>query len=340
MPNIEELQAGLAEACWIYRDRRTNVCQLEILSLEDQRADLKGEVLDRATLDGVLQALGERFEHLAWDARQVRFLRDGHPVYLSVATNLTDLHAAATFDSELVSQMLAGVAVEVLREEGRWVFIRQMDGYLGWTYRPYLTEFTAPEFTHWIAEPLSLLREQPGLTAPLVSRLLGGTGVSPAAWDEDWACIRLLNGLEGWIPAAHLRSIDRLPRGEGERRRQMVYDAMTFTGVPYLWGGSSANGIDCSGLAQIIYRLAGMTIPRDADMQYYAGRPVEPPYQPGDLVFFSGDDDNPQHITHVTISLGGWRIVHSSRSRNGVYVDDIQAVPHLRDCVFGACTYL
>ena len=60
-----------------------------------------------------------------------------------------------------------------------------------------------------------------------------------------------------------------------------------------------------------------------------AGRPVEEPFKPGDLLFF-GEAGAGRHITHVAISLGGWEIIHASRSRNGVYHDDVQAVDHLR----------
>jgi cell wall-associated NlpC family hydrolase len=119
-------------------------------------------------------------------------------------------------------------------------------------------------------------------------------------------------------------------------------DVVPMIGVPYQWGGCSANGIDCSGLAQLLHRWVGITTRRDAGMQFVDGTPVEPPFAPGDLVFF-GDPDLPleqRSITHVGISVGGWHIVHSSRSRNGVYYDDIQAVDHLRNAYMCACTYL
>jgi cell wall-associated NlpC family hydrolase len=98
-------------------------------------------------------------------------------------------------------------------------------------------------------------------------------------------------------------------------------------------------GIDCSGMAQLPHRLVGLTIPRDADMQYKAGQPVEPPFQPGDLLFFGGESER-RSITHVAMSLGDWRIVHASRARNGVYEDDVQAVKHLRESFVGARTFL
>jgi cell wall-associated NlpC family hydrolase len=92
-------------------------------------------------------------------------------------------------------------------------------------------------------------------------------------------------------------------------------------------------------MAQLLHRLLGLTIPRDADMQCDAGQPVKPPFKPGDLLFFGGDGES-RSVTHVGVSVGGWRMVHASRARNGVYEDDMQAVAHLRDSFVGACTFL
>jgi cell wall-associated NlpC family hydrolase len=74
-------------------------------------------------------------------------------------------------------------------------------------------------------------------------------------------------------------------------------------------------------------------------MQFDAGRPVAPPFQPGDLLFF-GEAGARRKITHVAVSLGAWRIIHSSRSRNGVYQDDVQAVDHLQQSFVGARTFV
>jgi cell wall-associated NlpC family hydrolase len=92
-------------------------------------------------------------------------------------------------------------------------------------------------------------------------------------------------------------------------------------------------------LVQLLYKLTGVSLPRDADMQFDAGDPVEPPFQPGDLLYFGGQNGN-RSITHVGMSLGGWRIIHSSGPRNGVYEDDVQAVSSLRDSFVGARTFV
>ena len=83
-----------------------------------------------------------------------------------------------------------------------------------------------------------------------------------------------------------------------------------------------------------------MTIPRDADQQFDAGRPVAYQYQPGDLLFFGEGEAEARKITHVAVSLGDWRILHSSRSRNGVQEDNMQVVEHLRESFVGARTFV
>ncbi|MEZ4518977.1 MAG: NlpC/P60 family protein [Chloroflexota bacterium] len=94
-----------------------------------------------------------------------------------------------------------------------------------------------------------------------------------------------------------------------------------------------------------MHKLAGVAIPRDADQQFAAGEPVEPPFQTGDLLYFGGSGGH-RPISHVGVSLGtdydpeGWQMIHSSRSRNGVYPDDIQAVDSLRDSFRGARRFL
>ncbi len=80
-----------------------------------------------------------------------------------------------------------------------------------------------------------------------------------------------------------------------------------------------------------------MALPRDADMQYEAGRAVEEPYRPGDLLFFSSGR---RGITHVGVSLGGWRMIHSSGSNNGVFEDDVKTVERLREGFVGARSFL
>jgi cell wall-associated NlpC family hydrolase len=344
---LEQIHAALSDIAQGYRDTRIYHCQVEAIALEGDRCLLSGTVLDAETLAVVTAGLAVRLPAVTFDTDGVKVLRTDAPQLLTVGTNVTGLHAEPSFQAEMASQLLNGWVVERLLEREGWAHVRQADGYLGWAYRPYLVGTPAPAPTHIVCAPVSLLRGAPDLEAALVSRLLVGTAVQVSdmlnppqgVLEEGWGWLALAGGLEGWVPMSDLRALDRLPQDPAAQRRQMVQDAARLTGVPYLWGGCTALGIDCSGMAQLLHRLVGLTIPRDADMQYDAGQPLEPPFQPGDLLFFGGEGGG-RSITHVGISLGGWRIVHSSRARNGVYEDDVQAVEHLRERFVGARTFL
>ncbi len=298
---------------------------------------LTGRILDPAQLDGLTQRLLEQFPGARFNLSGLRILRDGSQRIATVAVNVTHLQAQPGWFSEMVSQLLFGWQVEILDIQENWAFVRQMDGYLGWAYLPYLREPPAPFPTHLVGAPEALLRNKASARSGVAGRLLGGTAVHVMEIRGSWA--RIPAHQTGWVPLADLRGLDQLPLDEMQRRQMMMQDAAHMVGVPYLWGGIGANGIDCSGLSQLLHRWIGIPIPRDADLQFEAGKKVDPPFQPGDLLFY-GDGEEPGQITHVSISTGGWKIIHSSRRLNGVYYDDVLADRYLREHFIGACRFV
>jgi cell wall-associated NlpC family hydrolase len=141
------------------------------------------------------------------------------------------------------------------------------------------------------------------------------------------------------MPSVFLRALDALPGSPHEKRNALLKNAVRMTGVPYLWGGTTGNGIDCSGFVRLMHQWIGVDSPRDADMQHAVAKPVEPPFEIGDLLFFA-ESDSDRHVTHVGMSLGGWKIIHSSRAHNGVYVDDVQEHGSLRQNFMNAGSFL
>lgn len=258
-----------------------------------------------------------------------------------VAANLTDLHREPSFLSEMLTQVFNGTALEILEEKDRWCFVRQTDGYQGWAHRPYLATPPAPAATHIVCAPSCGIYPTASRDTPPLSCLLGGTEIRVEEERNGFARVRPAGAMvpSGWVGLNQLRAFSTLPLAPNLARQQMIEDARRFFGVYYLWGGNSAFGTDCSGLTFLLHRLSGYPIPRDAALQFPAGQPVDAPYEPGDLLFFRSDN-NPERIGHVGISTGGWNIIHSSRSRNGVYEEDVQSSQNLQKTFAGARSFV
>jgi gamma-D-glutamyl-L-lysine dipeptidyl-peptidase len=319
----------LTEKC----DPRTSIFDVKITNYVEGHLSLGGRVLESSQVDE-LQRL---FSDLKLDTAAINILHRSNIPHMSVATNLTGLYEKPTFGMPLSSELCFGTELEILGEEGNWVFTRQKDGYLGWAYKPYLAEAATPETTHLVISPSVELLTMPHENSEIFSRVVSGTAVTVEDIRGEWSLISA--NKKGWVPTAALRAIKNIPQAVEEKRKTILEDAAHMMGVPYLWGGTSGNGIDCSGYARLLHHWVGVDIPRDADMQSKASKRVTEPFEVGDLLFF-GEGDSDRDVTHVGISLGGWRMIHSSRSHNGVYIDKVQEKEGLKEIFMHAGSFL
>lgn len=296
-------------------------------------------MLDQHHLETLRQALPHA------DVSGIVVLRQNPPVMRIVNTNLTNLHIRPSWIEELLTQVTLGTALEVIQDLGDWSFVRQTDGYLGYAYAAFLSDMPCSHTTHLIATPVAQVFSasvNPNPAARVITRLVMGTAVTvidqtPTHFRIGIPQSPIAHFPAAWLNRESLRPDRTLPPDEA--RAQIIADSRSLVGTPYLWGGASPLGIDCSGLTQLAHRLAGVVIPRDASLQYPTGHHIEttPALEaalPADCIYFHSAT-NKDRITHVALYTGEGNIIHSSRGHNGVYEEPLAANAELAGRVAG-----
>lgn len=206
----------------------------------------------------------------------------------------TPLRHAPSHEARLDSEVLLGERVIVYEIEEGWAWGQlETDGYVGWLSANALGKPGAAP-THKVAVPRTLCFPAPDIKRPPLAALPLGARVAIARQDERFAITAA-----GWhIPAVHLAPIKA-------KAPDFVAVAESLLGAPYLWGGKTSLGIDCSGLVQVALQAAGTACPRDSDMQELAlGKLASPAdLKRGDLVFWKG---------HVAIARDHATLIHAN----------------------------
>ncbi len=267
-----------------------------------------------------------------------------------VNVSVASLRSLPVFQSELINQLWLGTIVPIFEERNEFYFIQNWDGYEGWVNRHFIQLVDRQQARSWqtgtrivITKNYGVIRESLDPQSPIISDLVPCNILKFRERQSGQTCVELPDGRLGWVENSLFileADLQRLtPTAEA-----VLNTATGFLGIPYLWGGISTKGFDCSGLVQMAFYLNNIRLPRDARQMAHVGQdvPLDNHFhhlKPGDLILFGKTQ---RRINHVAIYLGGGQYIHA-RGRvtiNSLFPDDPLYEDYLRSLVIKAVRVL
>jgi gamma-D-glutamyl-L-lysine dipeptidyl-peptidase len=284
---------------------------------------LTGQSTNIAAIDDALARLRARGIDVIDEVERLPETTFGDGSHALVRSAVAPLYAAPFLPAPQISQLVLGMRVERLSVEREWLRVRGEDGYIGWINSGYVEEGEKDWAYAW--ERVTAGDSIVSLGAELLDdegRTLARLPWGARLFRRDDSYV-LADGRTGIIANGQVIDIHDRVRWFPPHGESVASTAQRWIGAPYLWGGVTLNGVDCSGFTQAVMWMHGIALPRDSDLQERIGTPVDPDIatlRPGDLLYFA---ESGARVTHVAISLGGPHIIHSSLGNGGAHTNDL-----------------
>ncbi|WKN33168.1 NlpC/P60 family protein [Porifericola rhodea] len=255
-------------------------------------------------------------------------------VYLSAA----NMRSQPRHSAELATQATMGMPLRVLKKQGSWHLVQSPDKYISWMQGSFVP-MNKTEYDEWqnkekviFTEMYGFAYERPVKNTQTVADLVAGNvmelvGETPFSYE-----VRLPDGREAFVRKNESEIFEDWVADAEATETTVVKTAMQLMGVPYLWGGTSSKGVDCSGFTKTIYFMNGHILPRDASQQVFAGELIDEEknydkLRPGDLLFFgsAATDSTRERVTHVGMWIGDGQFIHSTGSEARVRISSVDS---------------
>ena len=256
-----------------------------------------------------------------WPTKKV-----GSKSYGVINVSVCNIRSKKGHSQELTTQAILGTPIRVYDKIGSWFRVQTPDGYIAWLDEGGFEWMDEQAYKDWINAPKVLYVKDfgfsyasPNKNGQRVSDLTSGNLLKSIGTEKGYIKVQYPDGRTGYVAEQEVVNYDTWLASREPTANNLISTAKNFLGRPYLWGGTSGKGVDCSGFTKMVFYLNGIQIARDASQQVHSGVAIDTDntlknLKPGDLLFFgrAATPEKKERISHVGIYLGNGEMIHSS----------------------------
>ncbi|WP_343330657.1 C40 family peptidase [Polaribacter staleyi] len=308
-------------------DKRVELFDINF-EIADNQLILEGETTSKKAFSILLDSLKNR--QLTF-TNNVRILPDtavGNLQFAVARNSVINIRSNPKHSAELGTQGLLGMSLKVLDKKGDFYRVQTPDNYISWVDKGGITRMNKKDFDTWNASKKVIFTKNFGfvyadksIKSEIVSDITIGGLLQYISEDDHFYEVKYPDNRIGFLKKDEAILYNYWIKNLTVSQENIETTAKTMMGLPYLWGGTSSKGVDCSGFTKMVYLMNGFIIPRDASQQINAGKIVDTDLnfkdlEKGDLLFFGtkATATKKQRVVHVGIWLGNDKMefIHSS----------------------------
>ncbi len=243
-----------------------------------------------------------------------------------VKISVANLRSNPAHSAELATQATLGTPLKVLKASGEWFLIQTPDKYISWVDHGGLQTISDAEFEAWknsekiiFTEPFGFAYEEASDKSQVISDLVAGSILEMQDQQNGFYKVKYPDGAIAFVRTNSAKPYNEWLAEAEPSGENLIKTSKSLMGLPYLWGGTSAKGVDCSGYTKTVFFMNGLVIPRDASQQVHTGKLIDSTRNfqnliPGDLLFFGrpATDSTSEKVVHVGMWIGNNQFIHSS----------------------------
>ncbi|MEG9327496.1 SH3 domain-containing C40 family peptidase [Salinimicrobium catena] len=305
-------------------DKRVALFDVEAKENGDQLV-LRGESNLPAAVNDLKTRLDEKNVQYVDSIQMLPSKELGENIKAVVKNSVANIRSNPGHSAELATQATLGTPLKVFKKDDNWYLVQTPDGYLSWVDSGGIVLMTNEELADWKAEekliflkPFGESYQQPDSGSQSVSDLVAGDILILRGEEGNFYDVEYPDGRTAFIAKDEAQRYQEWLDSLDHSEESLVATSKRLMGLPYLWGGTSPKGVDCSGYTKTIFFLNGMIIPRDASQQVHTGKVVDSTknfenLQKGDLLFFGkpATDSTKERVVHVGMWIGDNKFIHS-----------------------------